>query len=381
MSIKKQGKAWYVFFRPFRDLIKLKLNDCENRRQGLTIEAELTEALRRQDYSQLSANARQACVKLFLNQNWEIPEALQPSRAKQPPQILTFWDAVGLYVNDPSFKNLSKPQRYNQKLAHLVKFFGKNRPAKEITIPLLKEYREIRSREGVTNATVNREMAALSGVFRVLIEHQLLEINPCRQVKKLSEKSGERQVYLGLVDVRRIIDACPSWFQDMIWVSYLTGMRQGEVYKLRWGHVNLSKRIITFHATDTKEGKSKRVPIHRDLIPMFDRVGKIRSLKDDQLFQVGNQSLQQPWKRALKKLNWEKPTPRFHDLRHSWKTNARRSGIDSELREQILGHADRKLDVSERYGFVSDEELVGAIDKFTYDHGLTQILVASNAKK
>ena len=47
----------------------------------------------------------------------------------------------------------------------------------------------------------------------------------------------------------------------------------------------------------------------------------------------------------------------------------------------ILGHSDRTLDVSERYGFIDDNELVAAIDKFTYDHGLTQILVASKARK
>ncbi len=37
--------------------------------------------------------------------------------------------------------------------------------------------------------------------------------------------------------------------------------------------------------------------------------------------------------------------------------------------------------VGERYGFISDEELIAAIDKFTYDQGLTQILVASKTKK
>ncbi|MGC8660875.1 MAG: tyrosine-type recombinase/integrase, partial [Desulfomonilaceae bacterium] len=77
------------------------------------------------------------------------------------------------------------------------------------------------------------------------------------------------------------------------------------------------------------------------------------------------------------KLKWEDPRPRFHDLRHTWKTNARRSGIDSEIREMIMGHADRKLDVSERYGIIGDDELVQAIDSFTYDNGLTQILVAA----
>jgi integrase len=381
MSVKKQGKTWYVFFRPFGAIIKLSLKDCENKRQALVIEAELIEALRKSDYSQLSTNSRQACVRLFVNQKWEMPETLKPAQARRPPKVITFWNGVKIYVNDPSFKNLSMPKRYHQKLAHLVKYFGKNRPVKDITIPVLKAYRENRSQQGVTNATINREMSAISGVFRVLIEHQLLEINPCRQIKKLSEKSGERQVYISLADVERIRGFCPAWFQDMMWISYLSGMRKGEVFKLRWSNVNLPKRIISFHATDTKEGKSKRVPIHRELTPVFERIGKVRSLSDDKLFQVDQQSLQKPWQRALNQLNWEKPTPRFHDLRHTWKTNARRSGIDSEIRELILGHAGRTLNVSERYGFVSDEELLSAIDKFTYDNGLTQILVASSARK
>jgi hypothetical protein len=62
-------------------------------------------------------------------------------------------------------------------------------------------------------------------------------------------------------------------------------------------------------------------------------------------------------------------------------TNARRSGIYSEIRESILGHSDQTLDVSERYGIISDDELVNANDRFTYDHGLTQILVAARAGK
>jgi len=36
---------------------------------------------------------------------------------------------------------------------------------------------------------------------------------------------------------------------------------------------------------------------------------------------------------------------------------------------------------SEIYGFVDDSELVAAIDKLTYDNGLTQILVAAKAGK
>lgn len=175
------------------------------------------------------------------------------------------------------------------------------------------------------------------------------------------------------------MSVCPSWYQDLIWIAYLSGMRKGEIAKLRWSHINLKQRIVTFHAVETKEGKSKRVPIHKDLLPLFDRIGKIRNLGNDLLFQVSYDSLQHPWFRALDKLNWQIPRPRFHDLRHTWKTNARRSDIDSEIRESILGHSNRSLDVSERYGVISDVELVNAIDKFTYDHGLTQILVAAKS--
>ncbi|MGA8829982.1 MAG: hypothetical protein WB554_00095 [Desulfomonilaceae bacterium] len=45
----------------------------------------------------------------------------------------------------------------------------------------------------------------------------------------------------------------------------------------------------------------------------------------------------------------------------------------------ILGHSDRAFDVSERYGVISDDELVHAIDRFTYDNGFTQILAVSKS--
>lgn len=214
-----------------------------------------------------------------------------------------------------------------------------------------------------------------------MVEHQIVEASPCKLLKRLSEKSSLRQIYISHEDIQRIMAECPDWFADMIRIGYLTGMRQGEVHKLRWRHINLNTRIISFHGTETKEGNPKRIPIHKNLFPIFDIIGKVRSLTDDRIFKTSSKSLRMPWVRALDKLRWSDPRPRFHDLRHTWKTNARRSGIDSEIREAILGHSNRSLDVSERYGIISDEELVQAIDRFTYDNGLTQILVAAAAKK
>ncbi len=94
----------------------------------------------------------------------------------------------------------------------------------------------------------------------------------------------------------------------------------------------------------------------------------------------GKDTIKNPWPRACEALEEEKllqkPFPRFHDLRHTWKTNARRSGMDPEIREAILGHSTKQRSVSERYGYIDDGELVGAIDGMTFDHGETKILVA-----
>jgi len=50
--------------------------------------------------------------------------------------------------------------------------------------------------------------------------------------------------------------------------------------------------------------------------------------------------------------------------------------MDPEIRESILGHWFKEKSVSERYGRISDEELVRAIDRMAFDHGRTEIYVA-----
>jgi hypothetical protein len=76
-----------------------------------------------------------------------------------------------------------------------------------------------------------------------------------------------------------------------------------------------------------------------------------------------------------------KPWPRFHDLRATWKVNARRSGVSEELQRAIMGHADRGRSVHDRYGYISDQELVDAINKMTFDHGETAIFLAKGSKR
>ena len=53
--------------------------------------------------------------------------------------------------------------------------------------------------------------------------------------------------------------------------------------------------------------------------------------------------------------------------------------MDYEIREAIVGHRTGKT-MAERYGRISDEDLVRAIDSMTFDHGKTEILVAATTR-
>ncbi|MFH1112557.1 MAG: hypothetical protein V1792_01425 [Pseudomonadota bacterium] len=49
--------------------------------------------------------------------------------------------------------------------------------------------------------------------------------------------------------------------------------------------------------------------------------------------------------------------------------------MDSSIAESILGHASKGRTVNDRYGYISDDELVRAVDAVTLDLGESKILV------
>lgn len=387
MSVLKRGKSYYLRIRPFGELINVRTS-AGSKSEARNIEMGVLTACRSSDYRSLNAAAREVCVRLFRNQGWEFPCDLAPREPVR--EETTVWKAVNIFQNYPEIKACKARPRYEYALVHLVEKLGKDKPIKSIWVPDLKTYQIEHLNEGASPATINRELSTLSKIFSVLIELQLVETNPVRLVKRLSEKSGERQVYLSLHDVHLIADKCPEWYQLVIWTAYYTGMRRGEIFGLTRKQINLGERIITLAPPDTKEAQWKRVPIHRELVPYLKAALRLPSLNSEKVFlvrdgrELGMDTFKNPWPRACKALEdaslFEKPFPHFHDLRHTWKTNARRSGMDPEIRETILGHWSKQRSVTERYGRVGEQELLHAIDRMTFDHGNTEICVSTDSR-
>lgn len=379
MSVIKRNNEYYIYFRPFgEDLVGLKTL-ANSKKQAKEMETMLLRACRTGDYISLDSDARELCVRMFRNKNWELPAGL--IMHEEVKSELTLWDAIIMFLKHPEIKDTPNRERHEYCLAHIVEKIGRNIPVKSIWILQIKQYQMDRIREGAAPGTVNREKSTLSRMFQVLLEHRQLDVNPARLVKNLSEKSGERQVYISLKDFNLALASLPEWSRPVAQTAFFTGMRKGEIRSLRRKQVNLSRRIIVIGPEDTKEGNWKRIPIHHDLAPILEESMKLRAIASDHVFLKDGMPLsrgitRRPWENAVKQATLE-PEPHFHDLRHTWKTNARRSGMDPEIRESILGHWFREKTITERYGRISDQELISAIDRMTFDHGETEIYVTA----
>lgn len=377
MAIRKHGSVYHLRIRPFGEEIGVA-TPASTKQEARRIEMAIVTACRASDYRALDPVSRAACVQIFRNKGWALPSDLAPEDSVT--EELTLWRTVELFLRYPEIKNSQERPRYEQCIVHLIEYFGKEKAIKSIWVPEIKTYMATRLDEGAAASTANREKGTLSKMFQVLIELRLVETNPCRLIKNLSQKSEERQVYLSHSDFQKVVDFGPAWLKPILWTAFYTGMRRGEILGLTRGQINLSRRMILLGPKDTKEGHWKRVPIHKDLVPSLDKVLRVQSLGSDHVFLVKDQppnkhSLKNPWLKAVRFMELD-PRPRFHDLRHTWKTNARRSGMDPEIREAIMGHAERGKSVTERYGRISEEELLRAIDTLTVDHGETEIVVA-----
>ncbi len=380
MSVTKRGKAFYLAIRPSEKLVYVR-TDAKSKGEARQLGSEVMIACRSGDYRAMSPQAREVCIRMFRNQGLVLPPGLNGS---EPRKELTLLEVVRIFLGYEPIKQSPTLARYGYALANIVEVFGEDRPLNSIWVDDLRIYRMKRLQQKAAPATVNREISVLSKLFKTMIEMRLLKENPCRLLEPL--KVGHREAYLSYADFRKILDLATAWYKPILWTIYYTGMRPGEVINLTRKAVNLNTRIIRLAGHQTKEGKPKRVPIHRDLVPLLEACMKISAIGTDKVFLINDadgvrppsaQSLKNLWRRRVPKLEID-PRPRLYDLRHTWKTNARRSGMHSEIEQAIMGHSGRQGSVHDRYGRISDQELLDEIDKMTFDHGPTELWASSS---
>lgn len=197
-------------------------------------------------------------------------------------------------------------------------------------------------------ATVNRELACLKKMFYYFKQNRrLLFDNPVSNVKMLIEDRNYE--VLTHEQESAYLAECTQPLHDIAVLMIETGMRNDEVYSMRFEHVDLPNRYYYNPKGKTPKAR-RRVPLTDRAISIITR--RFEELDGDLVFpggKAGNDDSKPIVKvnnahyGALKRLKNKLPHFRLYDLRHTFATRFIEAGGDLRTLADILGHKDLRM--------------------------------------
>lgn len=191
---------------------------------------------------------------------------------------------------------------------------------------MIAQHRSQRLEDGISAATINRDIYRLSGMFSTLIKlEEFRKENPCKGLEPLKE-APPAMTYLTKSEISKLLDTLTGDDRRVALLCLSTGARWGEGSTLRGEQVNHGR--VTF--LKTKNGKKRTVPISEELEK------EIKTSDTGPLFKVDYENF-------CERLRLVKPDlPRgqaTHVLRHTFASWFMMNGGNIIALQQILGHA------------------------------------------
>jgi integrase len=247
---------------------------------------------------------------------------------------------------------------------HFTEHHGRSFPTTSITSALVNQWAVDLEEEGKSNATINRCISAISTVLNHCAVDDLCPPPP--KFKRRKETEG-RILFFTKEDVNQMCHASVDVFNRMdlaeiIQVAAFTGMRQGELLKLKVRDIDLSLNTIHVGGRPdvvTKAGNYRSIPIHERITsPLQDRLEAASpnvTVFDD--WATKDQLL-----RAFNKVRRYVGLPEgycFHSLRHSFATWHAEAGTPMRTLMMLMGH--KRIETTLRYAKVTNKASIEAM--------------------
>jgi integrase len=189
---------------------------------------------------------------------------------------------------------------------------------------------------------------------RAIRERKVTE-NPVCRVKFLPEHNIRDRV-LTEEEFAKLLEHSPKHLRPILICAYETGMRQGEILCLKWNEVDLARGFISLLPGQTKSGDGRKIPISPRLKELLEALPKSYS----HVFTYNGHGV--VWvKRSFNRAREQAGLKdfRFHDLRHTFVTKARRAGVPDRVIMKITGH--KTFSMLQRYDSIDEEDLKKAV--------------------
>lgn len=274
-----------------------------------------------------------------------------------------------------------------------------NKSIKELTVKDMEKWRHEKISSGLKAASCNRELTALKAALNWGVKREYLESNPLARLEKLPEHDSdvkvryltdeERMRLMSALDEREkkmrsgrqshnrwlaergqaLIPELDGKFADhlkpMILISLYTGMRQGNLFALRWGDIDFDTKTLRLRAAASKTGKNHDLPMNSKVIAALQawRRQSKKVAADSLVFPspVSGKMLnnvKKAWLAVLRDAGIE--NFRWHDMRHDFASQLVMKGIDLNTVRELMGHSDLKMTL--RYAHLAPDNKLRAVE-------------------
>lgn len=199
-------------------------------------------------------------------------------------------------------------------------------------------------------ADVNRILSTLRHMFTKAVEWEMMEKSPFSKVKNLFYKENNRRLrFLTEDEEERLLFYCKDHLKPIVITALNTGMRKGEILKLKWPQIR--NGFIYLHKTKTNE--SRQIPLNDTLNNLFKSLPV--NIKSEYVFCDSEgkpyDDIKKSFNHALKKSCIE--DFHFHDLRHTFASRLVMRRASLKAVQELLGHKDIKMTM--RYAHLSED--------------------------
>lgn len=303
---------------------------------------------------------------------------------------------------------LSHHKRGDETLGKIKRYFSKlfSKPLIEITPSILEQWRTKRLNDGISQATLNRNIATLKSVMSKAVEWGYIKENPLKNLKQFKIDRSPKVRYLSFEEETQLRQAlldreqeskqerasANQWrlargyalypelsdeeFYDylrpMVLLSINTGLRQGELFNLNWKMVNLVEKSLIISGSITKNSSSRYIPLNDEAYSILQQICQKCEHKEGLVFPSKNNqpfnNVKRSWSSILKKAQITQF--RWHDLRHHFASKLVMAGIDLNTVRELLGHSDIKMTL--RYAHLAPEHKINAVRKIDWTQAICQ---------
>ena len=249
----------------------------------------------------------------------------------------------------------------------LLDHFG-GRRADSLTADEVERWRDAML-QTMAPATVNLHLCLLRAILRRAVRGKRLDPSALPEVKG-PKVNNKRVRYLTEAEEAHLIEALPEWMRPLVTVAIHTGMRRGELLRLRWPDVDFVSGTI--HVLIAKSGEGRQIPLsptaHRTLAALRDERRARLSARvvrhtdaDRPVFAAPEggflMNLARDWYPALTRAGLE--GFRFHDLRHTFASRLVQRGVSLYEVGTLLGHKTPAMTL--RYAHLDPTALKAAV--------------------